>query len=79
MFFRLVIHEAYTTFENTIKFYGNVCGAYMPFNFQLITDINDHSTAQDFSNVIRKWLDHMPEKCWPNWVVNRTKSCYIRF
>lgn len=67
-----MIVEAYTSLENTIKYYGNETklGAHMPFNFMLVTDLNDQSKAVDFNNTIHKWLDNMPEGKWANWVVS---------
>ncbi|XP_065203794.1 maltase 2-like [Planococcus citri] len=66
---RVIIHEAYTTFADTMKFYGETQGRHMPFNFLLITDIDDHSSAKEFSDVILKWLNGMPKNGWPNWVI----------
>lgn len=69
-----MIVEAYTTIENTMKYYKNETQvrANMPFNFGLISELNDQSDAIKFSNVVHNWLDNMPKMQWPNWVVNGT-------
>lgn len=70
-----MIVEAYTTLENTMKYYGNKTkpGAHMPFNF-ILTNLNDQSKAVDFNDSVLKWLDNMPEGKWANWVV----SCIVK-
>lgn len=70
--FRVMITEAYTSIENTMKYYGseNNLGAHLPFNFGLITYLNDQSKAADFSDSVHEWLDNMPYGKWANWVVN---------
>lgn len=66
-----MITEAYTSVENTMKYYGDESnlGAHLPFNFGLISYLNDHSNATDFKNAVLSWLDNMPEGKWANWVV----------
>lgn len=67
-----MVTEAYTTLENTLRYYGDDMhlGADLPFNFGLINELTDQSNATKFSTVITKWLDNMPERKWANWVVN---------
>lgn len=65
-----------------MKFYGNNSHplADMPFNFFLITDFNDSSTAEDLENTIHAWIDRTPEGKWPNWVVRKLLSLsFVRF
>ncbi|PSN29802.1 Maltase 2 [Blattella germanica] len=67
---RVMMIEAYATFEQTMNFYGNEShpGAHFPFNFFFISDLNNTSTASDFRDIINLWMDHMTTGRWPNWV-----------
>lgn len=65
--------EAYTSIENTVKFYANKDGkplAHFPFNFILIERLSDTSSAEDFKSSVDQWLDAVPEGSTSNWVVN---------
>lgn len=64
--------EAYTSVENTMKFYGNATkvGADLPLNFMLVSDLDDNSKAADFNNIVNTWLDNMPKGKWANWQVS---------
>lgn len=64
--------EAYTSLENTIKFYGNatVNGSHIPFNFELISHTNRDTNAKDFKKNIESWLNVMPKGKQANWVVS---------
>jgi len=66
-----MITEAYTSIENTMRYYGNETklGADFPFNFGLI-ELNDYSNATKFNDVVYNWLDNMPEGKCANWVVS---------
>uniref|UniRef100_A0A2S2PDA4 Maltase 2 n=1 Tax=Schizaphis graminum TaxID=13262 RepID=A0A2S2PDA4_SCHGA len=68
---RVMITEAYTTIENTIRYYGNKTnlGAHMPFNFGLIERLNDSSNAAKFNDAVNSWLDVMPDGKCANWVI----------
>ncbi|XP_026811817.1 maltase 2-like isoform X1 [Rhopalosiphum maidis] len=68
---RVMITEAYTTIENTIRYYGNKTnlGAHMPFNFGLIERLNDSSNAAKFNDAVNSWLDIMPDGKCANWVI----------
>lgn len=70
--FRVMISEAYTSLDNTMKYYGDKTnlGSHMPFNFGLITNLNKQSKASDFCDSVHEWLDNMPHGKWANWVVN---------
>lgn len=68
--------EAYTTLENTLRFYvdktGTRNGSHIPFNFELINYMNMESTASDFKSTIESWLTNMPKgHYYPNWVVRK--------
>ena len=64
---KVIMTEAYTSWENTIKYYEH--GSNVPFNFKFITDANADSTATDFQNIIQKWIAMMPKGKVPNWVM----------
>lgn len=63
--------EAYTSLENTMKYYtdGNRIGAHFTFNFFFITDVVESSNTAEIVEVIDKWITNMPEGCIANWVV----------
>lgn len=67
--------EAYTTLENTIRYYGNATKpmAQIPFNFQLLTRLSYASNASTFETVINSWMNNMPSNQWANWVVSNFK------
>ncbi|XP_076628859.1 alpha-glucosidase-like [Colletes latitarsis] len=63
---KIMMVEAYANTSMTMKYY--VSGAHFPFNFGMITDVNQNSTASDFNNVINKWMSNMPHGNAANWV-----------
>jgi alpha-glucosidase len=69
---KIIMTEAYTTLDNTMKYYGNetVNGSHMPFNFQIILNLRSWSTASNVNDVIRSWMDHLPKGRTANWVVS---------
>lgn len=73
---RVIMTEAYTSLENMIRFYkdGDRMGSHIPFNFELISNVNVDSTAKDYYTRINNWLSRVPEGCQANWVV---RSCKI--
>ncbi|KAH8410915.1 hypothetical protein KR222_008910 [Zaprionus bogoriensis] len=68
---RLLMTEAYTSFENIIKFYGDGVrnGSHIPFNFEFFTSINNNSKATDYVEHIEKWMNAMPAGVYANWVL----------
>ncbi|XP_053680854.1 maltase A1-like isoform X2 [Anopheles nili] len=70
---RILMAETYSPIDIVMKYYGNqtVPGAQIPFNFHLITDLNNSSKTSDFKNAINYWLGNMPndESIVPNWVI----------
>ncbi|XP_033319544.1 maltase A1-like [Bombus bifarius] len=64
---RLILTEAYTTHERTMKYY--TAGSNVPFNFMFITSLNNKSTAMDYKILIDKWVKSVPSGNVPNWVV----------
>lgn len=76
--------EAYTSLQNTLRFYGKVengkitqYGSQIPFNFELISKTSKTSTAVDFKTNIDNWLNGMPKGkgIEANWVVSAHNSC----
>lgn len=65
---RIMVVEAYTDIEGTMKYYKY--GAHFPFNFGLISSANDKSTATDFKNLIESWMEALPPGAVSNWVVS---------
>jgi alpha-glucosidase len=71
---RILMTEAYASLESKLEYYGDSFGrrgAEIPFNFELIDNINVDSTPQDYKDNIDLWIDNMPkaDDYVPNWVV----------
>uniref|UniRef100_A0A1B0DQG8 alpha-glucosidase n=1 Tax=Phlebotomus papatasi TaxID=29031 RepID=A0A1B0DQG8_PHLPP len=71
-FARIMMIEAYTPLPN-IKYiftdgHGKE-GAQIPFNFELISNVNGKSSAKDFKEHIDAWIDRLPEGYQNNWVM----------
>lgn len=76
---KVLLTEAYTSLENTTRFYKY--GSDIAFNFQCITKLNKNSKPSDFKREIDGWISHSPPGATPNWVMgnhdnNRTASRY---
>ncbi|KAK2587028.1 hypothetical protein KPH14_010988 [Odynerus spinipes] len=76
---KVMMTEAYTSLDNTTRFYNY--GSHIPFNFKLITDVNNNSTASDFKRIIEMWMAQTPKNASANWVLgnhdrSRTASRY---
>lgn len=58
--------------DKVMGYYGNETapGAHFPINFLFIHDLNQQSDAYAVINVIKSWMNNMPKKMWPNWVVS---------
>lgn len=65
---KVMLIEAYTDIPMTMKYYTS--GASGPFNFGMIIDLHNQSTAADFKHVIDRWMSNMPEGATANWVVS---------
>ncbi|XP_011205957.2 maltase A3 [Bactrocera dorsalis] len=67
----VLLSEAYAPISTLMLYYGNSTadGAQIPFNFELISNVNKDSTAYDYSNLIHNWLDNMPAGGVANWVL----------
>ncbi|ALC40924.1 Mal-A1 [Drosophila busckii] len=68
---RMLLTEAYTSFDNIIRFYGDGVrnGSHVPFNFDFLTSINNASKAGDYVAHIEKWMNAMPAGVYANWVL----------
>lgn len=68
---RLLMTEAYTSFDNMIKFYGDGVrnGSHIPFNFDFLSNINSTSKAPEYVEHIQKWMNAMPAGVHANWVL----------
>ncbi|CAO1440858.1 unnamed protein product [Diamesa hyperborea] len=68
---KVIMTEAYTSLENMVKFYGDGIrnGANVPFNFELISNVNIQSTAKDYKTRIDNWLTRVPKGSHANWVL----------
>ena len=64
--------EAYADLEQTMDYYGNDThpAGHFPFNFLLITELNNESSAFSFKNTVNRWISQMTEGRWANWVVS---------
>uniref|UniRef100_A0A1I8QA36 alpha-glucosidase n=2 Tax=Stomoxys calcitrans TaxID=35570 RepID=A0A1I8QA36_STOCA len=74
---RIIMTEAYAPLEVLMEYYGNAThkGAQIPFNFELISNIQKDSNAYQYDEFINNWLSHMPEGEAANWVMgNHDKS-----
>lgn len=69
---KVIMTEAYTSLENMIKFYGDGkrSGSHVPFNFEMISNVNKDSTAADYKLRIDNWLSRVPAGKQANWVVS---------
>lgn len=69
---KVIMTEAYTSLDNMIKFYGEGRrnGSHVPFNFELISNVNADSTAKDYKVRIDNWLSRVPAGKHANWVVS---------
>lgn len=70
--------EAYTSLENTLRYYGQVengkivrYGSQIPFNFDMITGTNKYTKAPEFKEHILSWIEGMPkgQGIHANWVI----------
>ncbi|XP_011307784.1 maltase 1 [Fopius arisanus] len=78
---KVMMTEAYTSWNNTVRYYDN--GAHVPFNFLFITDINRNSKPDAVKTVIDKWMAETTKRkgTVANWVMgnhdnSRTESRY---
>ncbi|KOB77337.1 Alpha amylase [Operophtera brumata] len=68
---RIMMTEVYAAIQDVVKYFGEGerLGAQMPFNFDLITDVDASSSAADIKRAVDKFLTYMPVDKDANWVV----------
>lgn len=73
---RVMMTEVYASIENVVRYFGEgeLLGAQMPFNFDLITDVDASSSAPDIKRAVEKFLTYMPVDKEANWVVSTNHS-----
>lgn len=68
---RVLLTEAYAPLDILMQYYGNSThnGSQIPFNFELLSNINRNSDAYHYSELLHNWLDNMPAGQVANWVL----------
>lgn len=70
---RIIMSEAYANETFTMKYYqsldGSRQGSHMPFNFVLINELDEWSSAADFKRVIDNRINALPSGRKTNWVI----------
>lgn len=68
---KVLMLEAYTPIKNVMRLFGDgqKNGSQIPFNFELITRMSNQSTAQNWNDAIKTWLDLIPKENVSNWVI----------
>uniref|UniRef100_A0A1I8QES5 alpha-glucosidase n=1 Tax=Stomoxys calcitrans TaxID=35570 RepID=A0A1I8QES5_STOCA len=69
---RIMMSEAYADVKLIMEYYENdkgIKGPHFPFNFFMLSDLNDKSDARDYVFTIQKWLAYMPRNHTANWVM----------
>ncbi|EDW00814.1 maltase A3 [Drosophila grimshawi] len=68
---RILMVETWSPIEVVMHYYGNSTaeGAQIPFNFQLISNLNRDSDAYHYEYLINNWLSLMPNGKSANWVI----------
>lgn len=69
---RVMMAEVYASIQNVVRYFGegDVQGAQVPFNFDLITDVDASSSAADIKRAVDKFLTYKPVDKNANWVVS---------
>lgn len=69
---RVMMTEVYASIQDVVKYFGDgdKLGAQMPFNFDLITDVDASSSAADIKYAVDKFLTYKPVDQGANWVVS---------
>ncbi|TDG41738.1 hypothetical protein AWZ03_011844 [Drosophila navojoa] len=68
---RILMVETWSPIDIVMHYYGNETaeGAQIPFNFQLISNLNADSDAYHYEYLINNWLSKMPSGKSANWVI----------
>lgn len=69
---KILMTEAYTSLSTLMLYYGNGThnGSHIPFNFQLLLNLQATTTGTEIQNLIASWLNGMPAGAHANWVVS---------
>lgn len=75
---RIIMTESYSSAEQIKKFYGDGTsdGAHLPFNFQMINDLNKNSKADAYVKMAQNWFNTIPTTRTTNWVVSGMTQSY---
>ncbi|XP_004930880.1 maltase A1 [Bombyx mori] len=68
---RAMMTEVYASIQDVVRYFGegDLKGAQIPFNFDLITDVDASSSAADIKRAVDKFLTYKPVDQTANWVV----------
>lgn len=69
--------EAYTSLEDTTKYYNY--GSHIPFNFNFIVNVTATSNVSVFKSIIEEWIKAMPKDSVANWVVRKCFLIYFHY
>jgi alpha-glucosidase len=69
---KVLMVEATGSIEAIQKYYANgqVKGAHIPFNFQLMGRLKFESNAEDYKTIVEDWLSKVPSGEFANWLVS---------
>jgi alpha-glucosidase len=78
---KVMMTEAFVPLDDMIKYYGDGEreGANIPFNFEMITNVNKESTAANYKLRIDNWLFRVPPGKQANWVVSNLLTYFDVF
>lgn len=71
---KVMMTESYSEIAKAQLFYGDRKsrnGSHIPFNFEMIKNMNQYSTAKNYKKAVDDWLDAMPKDVQANWVVRK--------
>lgn len=68
---RVLMIEAYTPLENIIRLYtdGTRPGAHIPFNFELLSNINRDTKGKRIRTIAENYMNYVPKGYEANWVL----------
>lgn len=76
---KVMMTESYSEIAKEQLFYGDRKtrnGSQIPFNFEMIKNMNQYSTAANYKKAVDDWLDVMPKDVQANWVVRKSLFFY---
>ncbi|XP_049312552.1 maltase A3-like [Bactrocera dorsalis] len=68
---RILMVETWSPIDIVMHYYGNETadGGQIPFNFQMISNLDYNSNAHHYAEMINRWFQYMPTGRTPNWVI----------